>query len=167
MTMTTNIFEGLEVYELRGLVYSTISIDQYKPKTGSDSETVVVAFDVKYEKPAQDLANFIQTSFLELLDVEASTVPNENGDYKVFVEFSRTPNLYKKISSMLHDINNITSDHTIEWKYESFKNSTTKPFTKNNIENDIIMTPELYDQKYKKKSADDSVKERIEFLIKY
>jgi hypothetical protein len=161
------IIEGLEGEELKGLVYNTISIDQYKPKIGTDGETVVVAFTVKYEEPATDLANFIQTSYIELLDVEASTVPNEEGDYKVFVEFDRTPNLYKKISQLLHDINNITSNSGGEWKYESYKMTSPKSFTKSNLEQDIIFTSQEYDLKYKKKSAEDSVRERIEFLLKY
>lgn len=161
------IFEGLEQEELKGLVFNVISVDQYKPKIGKDAETVVVAFTVKYEEPATDLSNFIQSSYIELLDVEASTVPNEEGFYKVFVEFDRTPNLYKKISQLLHDINNITSNTGGEWKYVAYKMEAPKPFTKDNLEKDVIFTSQEYDEKYKKKSAEDSVRERIEFLLKY
>lgn len=161
------IFEGLEQEELKGLVFNVISIDQYKPKIGTDAETVVIAFTVKYEEPANDLANFIQSSYIELLDVEASSVPNEDGYYKVFVEFDRTPNIYKKISELLHDINNITSNAGGEWKYVAYKMETPKPFTKDNLEQDVIFTSQEYDAKYKKKSAEDSVRERIEFLLKY
>ena len=161
------INEGLEPEELRGLVYNLISIDQYKPKIGNDAETVVIAFTVKYDEPAQDLANFIQTSFIELLDVEASSVPNEEGEYKVFVEIDRTPNLYIKIQSMLHDINKITSNDDFQWNYEAYKMDEPKLFNKENIEKDIILTSQEYDAKYKKKSDEDIVRERIEFLLKY
>jgi hypothetical protein len=161
------IFEGLEQEDLKGLVFDIISIDQYKPKIGSDAEAVVVAFTVKYEEPANDLANFIQTSYIELLDVEASTVPNEEGFYKVFVEFDRTPNLYKKISQLLHDINKITGTDGGEWKYVAYKMITPRVFTKENLEKNVIFTSQEYDSKYKKKTAEDSVRERIEFLLKY
>lgn len=160
------INEGLENEELRGLVYDIISIDQYKPKIGTDAETVVIAFTVKYENPAQDLNNFIQSSYIEILDVEASSIPNEEGEYKVFVEIERTPNLYKKISDLLNEVNKITSAGG-GWKYKAYKMSSPKEFTKENIEKDVISTPQEYDKIYKKKTAEDSVRERIEFLLKY
>lgn len=161
------IFEGLEEEELKGLVFDIVSIDQYKPKIGTDAETVVIAFTVKYEEPATDLANFIQTSYIELLDVEASTVPNEEGYYKVFVEIDRTPNLYKKIYQLLCDINNITGTKGGKWKYVAYKMSSPRVFTKENLEKDVIFTSQEYDAHYKKKTAEDSVRERIEFLLKY
>lgn len=163
----TKLFEGLEPNDLRGLVYDVISIDQYTPKIGTDAETVVIAFTVKYEQPAQDLSSFIQSSYVDILDVEASTVPNEEGRYKVFVELERTPNLFKNISDLIGDINHITSTTGAEWKYEAYKTTSHKPFTKENLDNDVIYTPEEYNAKYKKKTDEDIVKERIEFLINY
>ena len=165
MEMMNKLFEGLEANDLRDLIYDTISIDQYTPKIGSDAETVVIAFTVKYEQPADDLSNYIQSSYVNILDVEASSVPNEEGKFKVFVEFERTPNLFKNVSDLLEDIGNITN--VSQWKYEAFKTDQAVPFTKENLNKDLVFTPEEYDAKYKKKSDDDIVKERIEFLIKY
>jgi hypothetical protein len=159
------IYEGLEHNDLKGLVDNVISVDQYKPKIGNDSETVVVAFTVKYEKPSQDLANFIETSYVEQLDVEASDVPNEIGDYKVFVEFARTPNLFNKIKALIEDINKITSENGV-WKYEGFKSNVAKEFSEENFNNDIILTPEEYNFKFKKNN-EDIVKERMKFLVNY
>ena len=42
----SNITEGLTNDEMKGLVLSIISIDQFEPKVGSEEETVVVAFSV-------------------------------------------------------------------------------------------------------------------------
>jgi hypothetical protein len=159
------INEGLEHNDLKGLVDNVLNIDQYKPKIGNDGETVVVAFTVKYENPAKDLANFIETSYVEQLDVEASDVPNEDGDYKVFVEFARTPNLFNKIKALLDDINTITSEIGM-WKYQGFKSNSVKDFSEENFNNDIILTPQEYNQKFKK-SNEDIVKERMKFLVNY
>ena len=159
------INEGLEPNDLKGLIDNVINIDQYKPKVGSDDETVVVAFTVKYDKPAEDLANFIETGIVDQLDVEASSVPNEDGEYKVFVEFPRTPNLYSKIESLLKDIDKITSI-TGDWKYEGFKSEQAKEFNEENFSSDIISTPEDYKNKYSKRN-EDIVRKRMEFLVKY
>lgn len=159
------INEGLEPNDLKGLVDSNISIDQYTPKVGNDAETVVVAFTVKYEKPAEDLANFIETGIIDQLDVESSSVPNEDGDYKVFVEFPRTPNLYKKIETLLNDINKVTSI-TGKWKYDGFKSDKTKEFNEENFNVDIISTPEEYKNKYSK-SNEDITRKRMAFLVRY
>lgn len=159
------ISEGMEPNDLKGLVDSTISIDQYAPKVGTDAETVVVAFTVKYEKPAQDLSNYIETGIVDQLDVEASSVPNEDGEYKVFVEFPRTPNLFHKIKSMLDDVNKVTSNDG-EWWFEGFKSSKKIEFNEETFGSIIIQTPEEYKNKYTKRN-EDITRKRMEFLVKY
>ena len=83
--------------EMENLVTPTISIDQYTPKIGESNETVVVAFEVKFEQPARDLSNLIETDVTEHLDVDVSEGPNGQGNTMVFVEFNRDSGLYEKI----------------------------------------------------------------------
>lgn len=163
MTMVFN--EGLEKNEMNGLIDNIISIDQYKPKIGNDSETVVIAFTLKYEKPAEDLVDFVNTSHIEQLDVEASSVPNEDGNFKVFVEFERDKKLINKILELVHHIQKL--DNNISWKYHYFKSESDKDLTKENLQNDIITDQKTYDKLYKNKSEEEQIKERIEFLVKY
>lgn len=157
--------EGLEKNDLADLVKNTISIDQYKPKIGNDSETVVIAFTVLYENPAEDLSDFIGSSHIEHLDVEASTVPNEDGHYKVFVEFERNEKLINKIVELIHHVSKITGD--MDWKYISFRSKEENQLKLENLKNDIITSQKIYNKLYKKKNTEDSIKERIEFLLKY
>lgn len=157
--------EGLEKNEMNGLIDNIISIDQYKPKIGNDSETVVIAFTLKYEKPAEDLVDFVNTSHIEQLDVEASSVPNEDGNFKVFVEFERDKKLINKILELVHHIQKL--DNNISWKYHYFKSESDKDLTKENLQNDIITDQKTYDKLYKNKSEEEQIKERIEFLVKY
>lgn len=163
MTMILN--EGLEKNDLTDLIENTISIDQYKPKVGSDSEAIVIAFTVKYENPANDLADFISTSHIPHLDVESSTVPNQDGFFKVFIEFERNEKIISKILDLISHINKLTGD--MKWKYLIFGNKQEKELSVNNLRSDIITSQKLYDKLYKKKSAKNSIKERIEFLLKY
>lgn len=157
--------EGLEKNEMGDLIDNVISIDQYKPKVGTDTETVVVSFTLKYEKPAEDLADFINTSHIEQLDVEASSVPNETGDHKVFVEFERDEKLINKIIELVYHIQKL--DNNISWKYIYFKSDGEKDLTKENLQQDVITDQKLYDRLYKEKSEKEKVKERLEFLVKY
>jgi hypothetical protein len=164
------IYEGLHYGDLDGLIKSTASIDQYKPKIGTDADTVVFALTVDYDKPAEDLSNFISSSDLEHLDVEASNVPNEEGKYKVFVEFARTPNVYNKILKLIKDINNITNYKLTDWKFVTYKMENEVDLTLENLQKYIISTAEEYDNKFKIKKEQEEkqkIKERIEFLIKY
>jgi hypothetical protein len=161
----TQVNEGLAFEEMQGLVDSVVSIDQYKPKVGDEADTVVVALTVQYEKPASDLSNFIETGVSEHLDVETSPAPNDNGEYKVFVEFSRNEKLFDNISVMLNSINNITSDKG-DWEYTAYKLDEPRTFDKERFARDIMMTPEMYRAKFHPTDAQ-KIKERMDFLIKY
>lgn len=163
--MTTQISEGLHFEEMQGLVDSVVSIDQYKPKIGDNADTVVVALTVQYEKPANDLSNFIETGISEHLDVESSPAPNSDGVYKVFVEFERSPKLYKKIREMLDGINKITSDKG-NWEFTAYKLDEPRTLDEERFNRDVITDPDTYRAKFER-TADQEIKERIEFLLKY
>lgn len=152
--MTKNLNEGLAYEDLKGLVDNTISIDQYKPKIGEDEDTVVVAFKVTYEDPAKDLSNFIETGDLEHLDVEASTVPETDGSYRVFVEFLRDFKLFDKLQAMLHSIDQITSREDGLWAYRAYNIKTEIEFTEENFKRDIIDSRVEYRKKYDETAPD-------------
>ena len=99
--------------EMTNLVNSIVSIDQYKPKIGEASETVVMAFEVDVEQAASDLSNLIETDIVESLDVDVSQGPNNRGKHMVFVEFTRGPKLYENIKNILTVVSNVTT--ITEW----------------------------------------------------
>ena len=165
MYPVSNIFEGLSYEEMQGLVLGSVSIDQYKPKVDKEENVCVVAITVSYEQPAKDLSNFIETGALDHLDVEISGAPNNDGEYKVFIEFSRDKDLYKKIRDMLNSINRITSDKG-EWKFTGYKMEGEQVFNKDNFNKFIMSTPEDYRKRFNRQ-PEDQIKERMEFLVKY
>ena len=110
--------------EMINLVNETISIDQYKPKIGEASETVVVAFEVMQEGAASDLSNLIETDVVESLDVDVSQGPNSSGNYLVFVEFARDKNLHSNIMEIMKAVTNVTE--ITEWKYDYYKGDSSK-----------------------------------------
>jgi hypothetical protein len=162
----SNITEGLTNDEMKGLVLSIISIDQFEPKVGSEEETVVVAFSVNNnEQAAKDLSNFLETGIVELLDVDVSPAPDEKSHYKVFVEFSRNDELYEKTAAMLADIDKLIG-RTTDWQYTAYKLPEPRKFDQERFERDVTTSPEEYTAKYKKTEADE-IAERMKFMIGY
>jgi hypothetical protein len=166
--LNKNMFEGLEFGDMRGLVSKEIHIDRHKPKIGSDDTTVVVALIVNYEDPAKELSNFIESGMLDHLDVEASSAPDTNGTYRVFVEFQRNHNLFDTIKTMLDDLDRITSNAGDKWEYVAYRtNGKVTKFTQENFRRDIVDSASEYRRTYKTNDAIDESIDRIKKLIKY
>ena len=140
--------EGVRFGDMKGLISPTIEVDRYKPKIGEEEDTVVVAFTVKYEEPAEDLATFIQNGTVEHLDVDSSVAPEADGTYNVFVEFVRDRKLFEKLDALLNDIN-LTVDSKNDWKFISFKHSDEPmDFNQENFDNTVIQSKVKYRMEY-------------------
>ena len=160
--------------EMENLVNSVISIDQYKPKIGEASETVVVAFEVFNEKGANDLSNLIETDVTESLDVDTSQGPNNNGNYLVFVEFTRDENLHKNIMEIMKCVSNATQ--ITEWQYEYYKGDTKQDLNEDNLSNTVLDNQQQYVLKYaqqmetvneENESLDHAVLKSIDIIRRY
>ena len=132
--------------EMTNLVNAVISIDQYKPKIGEASETVVMAFEVDVQQAASDLSNLIETDIVESLDVDVSQGPNTRGKHMVFVEFIRGPKLYENIRDILKVVSNVTT--ITEWKFEYYKGEGAKDLNEENLKNSVLDNPQEYVLKY-------------------
>lgn len=128
--------------EMENLVEPVISIDQYKPKIGEANETVVVAFEVKFEQPAKDLRNLIETDITEHLDVDISEGPNGAGNTVVFVEFVRDDRLYEKIMGIMKVTSQVTG--ITEWKYKYYKGNSELDLTEENLSSTVITDQARY-----------------------
>lgn len=104
---------------LLNLINPVISVDEYEPKSGTNEEIVVVAFELDDELPAKDLNKFIQRGVANVIDSDVSPNPNEHGKYFTFVEFKRTPAFYMSLLDLVEDITNLTGSQ--KWKVEIYK----------------------------------------------
>ena len=112
------IKEGVEYRDLETLVDSTVSIGEFKPKTGTEEDVIVIAFYVKDEAPAMDLARFIERGVTPMLDTEVSPNPNDVGMYIVFVEVENE-DLMNTTLSLINDIHGLTGNK--EWNMKFYK----------------------------------------------
>lgn len=132
--------------EMENLITPVISIDQYVPKIGEASETVVVAYEVAFEQPAHDLSNLIETDIIESLDVDISQGPNADGNYMVFVEFERNADVYDNIVGITKIVSNVSG--ITEWQFGYFKGDGPLELNDENLRNSLIDNPEQYVLKY-------------------
>ena len=148
--------------EMVNLVNSTISIDQYKPKIGEASETVVVAFEVNQEGAANDLSNLIETDITDSLDVDVSQGPNNNGNYLVFVEFTRDNKLHSNIMEIMKAVSNVTE--ITEWQYEYYKGTDAVDLNEENLTENVLDNQEQYVLKYAQPEETNEELDRVKHL---
>jgi len=110
--------EGVEYGDLETLVDSTVSVAEYKPKTGTEEDVIVIGFYVKDEAPAVDLAKFIERGVTPILDTEVSPNPNDIGMYIVFVEVENE-DLMKTTMNLINDIRGLVK--VKEWEIKFYK----------------------------------------------
>ena len=111
------INEGVKYNELKSLVKSQVTIADFEPKVGTTDDVTVVTFYVNDEKPADDLARFIERGVNEILDTEVSPTADENGMYLVFVEI-KNEDLMRKVFEILEDINGLVDIE--EWTIDFY-----------------------------------------------
>ena len=112
------IKEGVEYGDLESLVDSTVSVAEFKPKTGTEEDVIVLGFYVKDEAPAMDLAKFIERGVTPILDTEVSPNPNDVGMYIVFVEVENE-DLMKTTLNLINDIRGLVK--VKEWGIKFYK----------------------------------------------
>ena len=112
------IKEGVEYGDLETLVDSTVSVAEFKPKTGTEEDVIVIGFYVKDEAPAMDLAKFIERGVTPILDTEVSPNPNDVGMYIVFVEVENE-DLMKTTLNLINDIRGLVK--VKEWAIKFYK----------------------------------------------
>ena len=110
--------EGVEYGDLETLVDSTVSVAEYKPKTGTEEDVIVIGFYVKDEAPALDLSKFIERGVTSIIDTEVSPNPNDIGMYIVFVEVENE-DLMKTTLNLINDIRGLVK--VKEWGIKFYK----------------------------------------------
>lgn len=136
--------EGLNRHDLSGYVNNTFTIDKYKSKMGEDSEIAVIGFKVLEKYPAIDLMEFIEKGYKFILDADMSSGEEFNGEYQVFVEIERTPNLAKQLSTLLDGVGQLCNCYDWKFKYQKSKDF---PFSEETVLEQVPLTSEAYKNK--------------------
>jgi len=142
--------EGLKQMDLSRLVHTEIHIDEYRSKLGNDEDIVVVSFKVGGKQPAEDLVNFIEKGYSWIIDADASSGEMDDGDYIVFVEIERTPEISSRIIEILDDLINLTGNDLESYRIRFHKQTKEYPCSIQTLRRLIPNTPEKYKERISK-----------------
>jgi hypothetical protein len=109
--------EGLRPLDLKEMVHPTFDIDVHRSKMGEDKDVCVLSFQVKDRAPAKDMMEFIEKGYHFVLDSDISSGENEDGEYSVFVELSRSPRLAEQIKDITYGVRKLTGIDDFKFKY--------------------------------------------------
>ena len=135
--------EGLRPFDLKEMVHPIFEVDTYSSKMGEDRDVCVMSFRVVDRAPAKDLMEFIEKGFGEVLDADVSSGENEDGEYSVFVELKRNPNLSENIKEILYGVRKLTGIDQFKFKYH--KDSNLHETNNESLTGVIPNTPMAYD----------------------
>jgi hypothetical protein len=147
---SNQVNENLEMGDLKRLVQNELHIDEYKSKMGDDADVCVISFKVSGKEPSADLVSFVEKGYNYVLDADVSSGEKEGGDYLVFVELERTPELPEQIIKVMEDLMNLTEQDLSEWRVKYHKSSKNHELTVDALKQAIPLTPEEYKRKYSK-----------------
>jgi hypothetical protein len=105
-------------YILEDVILPKITIDNFMPKSGQTSEIVVLAFYATDRQPAEDLNYFLQRSALDIIDVEVSPNPDEDGNFLIFVELERNHSVVEVLSLLIKEIEHVTGK--LDWMVKPY-----------------------------------------------
>jgi hypothetical protein len=140
--------ENLELGDLKRLVHNELHIDEYKSKMGSDADVVVVSFKVAGKEPSADLVSFVEQGYDYVLDADVSSGEKEGGDYLVFIEIERSPELPEQLMQMMEDLMNLTEQEIADWRVRYQKSSDDHELSVDTLKDIVPLTPDAYDAKY-------------------
>lgn len=126
---------GLRANDLQEMVLDTFEIDSFQSKMGEDKDVCVISFIAKERSPARDMMEFIEKGYNFVLDSDVSAGEDRDGNYHVFVELMRTPDLAENIHELVSGITKLTGD--MNWKFKYYKNNNVYEFAKDKI-NSIV-----------------------------
>jgi len=140
-----NLNEGLRYGDLENYVSEVFTVDQYRSKMGEDSDVIVLGFRVREKNPAIDMMEFIEKGYDFILDADMSAGEENDGQYQVFVEIERTPNLKTQLKELLGGVGQLCKFN--EWRFRYQKSKNSLEFNEDNISEAIPMTKEDYERK--------------------
>jgi hypothetical protein len=140
-----NLTEGLRSGDLKDYVSEVFTVDRFKSKMGEDGDVVVLGFKVREKNPAIDMMEFIEKGYGFILDADMSAGEENDGQYQVFVEIERTPELKTQLKELLGGIGQLCSCREWKFRYQSAPHSVE--FNEENITENIPLTKEEYEHK--------------------
>lgn len=125
------------------MVYPTFEVDTFRSKMGEDQDVCVVSFKVKDRAPAKDLMEFVEKGYEFVLDADVSSGENDKGEYSVFIELNRSPQLAEEIKELCYGVKKLTGINDFKFKY--YKDNQTHDVTEETLKKIIPSSAKDYE----------------------
>jgi hypothetical protein len=155
MQTKSNLTEGLEINDLKRLVHTELHIDEFKSKLGRDEDIIVLSFKLTGREPASDLVDFLEKGYDWVIDADISAGEMDDGDYVVFVECDRNPEMPEKIMAMMEDLMNLTDQDLDEWRVHYRSKHVDHELSIDNIRQNVPLSSEEYLSRFGNKELDE------------
>lgn len=147
--------ESLEHGDLARLVHDEMHIDEFKSKLGEDQDIVVISFKVRGKEPSLDLVSFLEKGFDWIIDADVSSGEMNDGDYIVFIEAQRNPEIAERIMAMVDSMMNLTKQDIADWRVKYYRSHEEHPLSIESLEKIIPKTAEEYNEKFPDEDEED------------
>jgi len=137
-----NLVEGLRRADLTDTIDPLFTVDQFQSKMGNDQNIIVLRFRAVDKEPAIDLMEFIEKGYSFVLDADISSGEERDGKYSIFVELERSEEAPEHISDLLNGISQLCNCEN--WRFRWYKDIEGHNFSKEDIAENIPLTPEEY-----------------------
>jgi hypothetical protein len=144
--INSNLFEGLEVSDLKRLIHPELHIDEFQSKLGDDIDVIVLSFKVDSKEPATDLVSFVEKGYDWVIDGDVSSGEMDDGSYIVFIEMDRTPKAPEQIMQLMDELMNLTDQKVEDWRVRYYKSRQEKQLSLEALASMIPLTPEKYEK---------------------
>jgi hypothetical protein len=149
-----SLLEGLELGDLKRLIHTELHVDEFKSKLGDDADVVVISFKVDGKEPAADLVSFIERGYEWCLDADVSSGEMDDGDYIVFVELDRKPEVVDNIIQLMEDLMGLTEQKLSDWRVRYGKSLEDRELNRETLEGMVPLTAEEYQNQYGQPAID-------------
>lgn len=150
--------ENLKPKDLKYLIDTYVSIDQYTSKL--DSDNITIAFYCNEKEAADDLLDFIEKMyFTEIRDIEVSDTLTEDNQYILYVEFERNEMFPEIVIDIINSVSYLTDNK--KWSFETIDTEGSFELNEDNIRKYVRL------EKYIEGENKEEVKEKVKESIQY
>jgi len=145
--MKSRLEDDLGFGNLEGMIADKFLVDAFQPKICDEKDVMVAAFLARQSDSAGELCDFIAQGPFQFLNVEASTSPDEDGNYVVLVEISRSANMVEHLENLLKYIDQLA--HIDEWYFQPHGKDTAIAWSSDSFHQWVPQSPrEFRDRKF-------------------
>ena len=152
--MANNLFEGFELDDLVDIIKPKFEVDMYRSSAGRDDKNCVVSIGVRDKQASKDLVEFVKSGYSYVNDTDF--IQDDSGivNFLVFIEFQRRTTLFDQISHILKDLKGATGINFSKWTFKFMKEKNYVPFTQENFNKLVPLSPLKYRRLYEKPIKD-------------